>query len=108
MRRGLLFHIFVEPAEEFAVPDQRVLGFEDLMRLVLELHEPRRDAPHTGCREGFERLRIGDAEILFAGEDQDRGVPFRDELVRRIGVGTLRRGVVRIPVGASVIVVDEE
>ena len=28
--------------------------------------------------------------------------------MRRVGVGTLRRGVRRVPVGASVVVVDEE
>lgn len=34
--RKSLFDVLVEPAEELAVPDQRVLGFEDLVRLVLE------------------------------------------------------------------------
>ena len=56
---GRLFYVLVEPAEEFAVPDQRVLGLEDLMRLVFERHEPRRNAQRAGRREGFERLGVG-------------------------------------------------
>lgn len=103
-----LFHVFVEPAEEFAVPDERVLGPEDLVRLVFEFHQPRRDATHAGGREGFERLRVGDPEIVFTREDQDRSIPFVDEFVRRIGVGALCDLVRPIPVGASVVVVDEE
>ena len=93
------FHVFVEPAEKFAVPDQRVLRFEDLVRFVLELDQPRRYPLYPGCREGFKRLRVGDAEVFFACDDQDRGVPVRYELVGRVGIGTLRHGVLFVPVG---------
>lgn len=35
----LLLQILVQPAEELAIPYHRVLGFEDLMSLVLELNK---------------------------------------------------------------------
>ena len=65
--RSFLFQILVEPAEEFAVPDERVLRFEHLVRFVLELDEPCRNAADAGGGEGFERLRVRDAEVVFAG-----------------------------------------
>ncbi len=78
------------------------------MRLVLELHQTRRQAPQAGGREGLQRLRVGDAEVVFARDDHDGRVPLGHELVGRVGVGALRHGVLRVPVGASVVVVDEE
>ena len=35
----LLLQILVQPAEELSIPYHRVLGFEDLMSLVLELNK---------------------------------------------------------------------
>ncbi len=36
--KPLLFYIFIQPTEEFAVPDYCVLGTENLMGLILERH----------------------------------------------------------------------
>ena len=59
-----LFYVFVQPAEELAVPDERVLGFEHLMGFVFELHQTGRDSADAGGGERFERLRVGDAEVV--------------------------------------------
>ena len=89
--RLLLFQILVEPAEELAVPDERILRFEHLVRFVLELDEPCRNAADTGGGEGFERLRVRDAEVVFAREYKYRRVPLVHRLVRRIGIRTHRQ-----------------
>ena len=103
-----LFDVLVEPAEKFAVPNHRVLGLHHLVVFVFEFDQTGVDTVQACCCEGFERLRIGNTEVEFAGDDHNRRIPLIDELVGRVGIGTHRRGVLLVPVGASVVVVDEE
>ena len=102
-----LFEVFVEPAEELAVPYHRVLGFEHLVSLVFERNQTRRNTHQLCGGEGLKTLGVGYAIVLLAGENQNGGVPILHEFVWRVGIGTLRGGVGFVPISTFVVVVDE-
>ena len=77
------------------------------MSLILERNETGRNVVQTGCREGLERLRVGDAVVVLTRDDEHRGVPLVDELVGRVGIRALCRSVVFLPISATVVVVYE-
>ena len=79
---SLLFQPLIQPSKEFALPQHGVLRFRYEVALLREVEEAARNALHLGSIEGLHALGVGDAEVLAAVDDQNRGVPKSNELVR--------------------------
>ena len=84
-----VFQPLIQPAEESALPQDAVLGFQYPVVLVGEDEQFGGHASQFRCIECRHALRGEDAEILFAVDAEDRRVPFVYEKVGRIGVAAL-------------------
>ena len=66
-----------------------------------------RYATHLGCIKGSHALVGQDTVVLLAMDTEDRGVPFADKEVRRIGKSALCNLVLLIPIGTAHVPVGE-
>ena len=89
------------------MPEEAVLWFEDPVGLVGEIEVAAGDVAHLGCVVGGHAFGGDDAEVEFAVDDTDGGVPLVDEEVGRVAVAFLDPGVVPVPVGATEVPVVE-
>ena len=65
-----------------SIPLHRVLRLQHPVVLVREDQQPRRDVAALERGEGGDALRVGDAEVLLAGDDQLRRPPVLDVIDR--------------------------
>ena len=104
---SLILQPLIQPAEESALPQDAVLGFQYPVVFVGEDEQFGGHASQFRRIECRHALRGEDAEIFFAVDAEDRRVPFIYEKVRRIGVAALHGRIVLFPVRAAQVPVGE-
>ena len=87
----LLFQVFVQPAEEGALPEDAVLWFQHPVVLVGEEEELGVESAHSGCGEGAFGLGVFNSEVSLSVDAEDGCVPFIDVEVGRSGEHLLDR-----------------
>ena len=85
----LLLEIFVEPAEEGALPEDAVLRLQHPMVFIREKQHLCVYSSHACSREGAFGLCVFDSEIFLTVDAQNGGVPFVNIKMRRGGIGFL-------------------
>src|SRR6267142_446747 len=70
----------IAPPQHRVIPEDAVGGFQHPVILIREHQQPALNAAPLQRREGTQALRVRDAEVLLAVNDQHRSVPPGDEV----------------------------
>ena len=103
---ALFLKVFVKPVDEVAMPEEAVLGLEDPVGFVGEVEVSGVKAAELGSIVGGHALRGDNAEVKFAVDYADGGIPFFDKEVRGVGIRVCGFSIFH-PVGTAEIPVGE-